>query len=217
MTRFWREGHWRTGPYGDDHWVEGHWVDRTDWDRASYSPGPQHVSVYRPRLTYESFTRPTNCPVCGAEVFFVVCPNGGRVFFNELGWPWPKHECTDSSRRPTTPSTSRQAPTTGRYRWQLQGWTPVRIEKVFQEDFWYVLRCRQLPDEQLLRALVPNNPGDLRRVPAMLNKWSADGFATLSYVDDYGQPRELIVCKYSEYCLSEPRTVQFPPVRTPQH
>ena len=37
------------------------------------------------------------CPVCGESVFFYQSPNGGRVFFDALGWPWPKHPCTDNS------------------------------------------------------------------------------------------------------------------------
>ncbi|MBY6083614.1 hypothetical protein [Ruegeria arenilitoris] len=38
------------------------------------------------------------CPVCGETVFFYQSPNGGRVFFDDLGWPWPKHPCTDNKR-----------------------------------------------------------------------------------------------------------------------
>ncbi len=36
------------------------------------------------------------CPVCGQLVYFVQLENGGRVFFDELGPPWPKHPCTDN-------------------------------------------------------------------------------------------------------------------------
>lgn len=36
------------------------------------------------------------CPVCGQAVYFVRTENGGRVFFDELGPPWPKHPCTDN-------------------------------------------------------------------------------------------------------------------------
>jgi hypothetical protein len=36
------------------------------------------------------------CPVCGASVFFFQSSSGGRVFFDNLGWPWPKHPCTDN-------------------------------------------------------------------------------------------------------------------------
>lgn len=33
------------------------------------------------------------CPVCNAEVFFYKSPTGGRVYFDALGVPWPKHPC----------------------------------------------------------------------------------------------------------------------------
>jgi hypothetical protein len=36
------------------------------------------------------------CPVCGDRVFFYQNGNGSRVFFDNLGWPWPKHHCTDT-------------------------------------------------------------------------------------------------------------------------
>lgn len=42
----------------------------------------------------DDFCRPTACSVCGASVFFVR-HNGGSVWFDELGWPWPKHGCFD--------------------------------------------------------------------------------------------------------------------------
>lgn len=40
-----------------------------------------------------------HCPVCGTEVFFYESPDGGRVFFDELGPPWPKHPCTSNDQR----------------------------------------------------------------------------------------------------------------------
>lgn len=54
-------------------------------------------------LGAESFTTPNaRCPVCGESVFFYQSSAGGRVFFDELGPPWPKHPCTDkpAARRP---------------------------------------------------------------------------------------------------------------------
>jgi hypothetical protein len=41
----------------------------------------------------EPLTHPTVCPVCGAEIFFHTNGNGDVVFFDDLGWPWPKHAC----------------------------------------------------------------------------------------------------------------------------
>lgn len=36
--------------------------------------------------------RPSRCPYCARDVFFVR-HNGGSVWFDELGWPWPVHAC----------------------------------------------------------------------------------------------------------------------------
>ena len=46
------------------------------------------------RYRDDDYCRPTSCSVCGASVFFVR-HNGGSVWFDELGWPWPKHACFD--------------------------------------------------------------------------------------------------------------------------
>ncbi len=54
----------------------------------------------RPRSrgwTHDSYLVPNaSCPVCGEAVFFYQSPHGGRVFFDDVGWPWPKHGCTDT-------------------------------------------------------------------------------------------------------------------------
>ncbi len=50
-----------------------------------------------PFITYPSYVNPNaRCPVCGCAVYFYQSPYGGRVFFDELGPPWPKHPCTDN-------------------------------------------------------------------------------------------------------------------------
>ena len=43
----------------------------------------------------ESFTREIRCPKCCARVYFVR-HNGGSVWLDELGQPWPKHPCFDN-------------------------------------------------------------------------------------------------------------------------
>lgn len=58
--------------------------------------GDNLVAKYR---SIESYTTPNaKCPVCGASVYFYCSPNNGRVFFDELGPPWPKHSCTSKPR-----------------------------------------------------------------------------------------------------------------------
>ncbi|MGR9134766.1 hypothetical protein [Rhizobium leguminosarum] len=39
------------------------------------------------------------CPFCGVAVFFYANAAGSRVYFDDLGPPWPKHPCTDNPRR----------------------------------------------------------------------------------------------------------------------
>lgn len=47
--------------------------------------------------TYDSFVNPNaTCPLCGASVYYYQSPYGGRVYFDDLGSPWPKHPCTDN-------------------------------------------------------------------------------------------------------------------------
>lgn len=38
------------------------------------------------------------CPVCLEKVYYYQNQYGSRVFFDELGWPWPKHPCTDNGK-----------------------------------------------------------------------------------------------------------------------
>lgn len=46
--------------------------------------------------TIPSFTVPNaRCPECGALVFFYQNASGSKVFFDDIGPPWPKHPCTD--------------------------------------------------------------------------------------------------------------------------
>lgn len=40
-------------------------------------------------------TFPLDCYGCGARVFYFSCDHQSRVFFDELGHPWPKHNCQD--------------------------------------------------------------------------------------------------------------------------
>ncbi len=55
--------------------------------------GASGNSVYQTEQSIpQNECRGTNCPICGAPVFFVRY-NGGSAWFDELGWPWPKHAC----------------------------------------------------------------------------------------------------------------------------
>ncbi len=54
------------------------------------------MSVPQHGLSCRTHTFPTKCKYCGDDVFFFSCTCGSRVFFDELGWPWPEHDCAFS-------------------------------------------------------------------------------------------------------------------------
>lgn len=85
----------------------------------------------RSSLTYESYVNPNaRCPVCHERVFFYQSEDGGRVFFDDLGPPWPKHPCTDNSIRyeATRPSSIEK------FKWQKDGWEPFICTTVEQNE-----------------------------------------------------------------------------------
>lgn len=66
-----------------------------------FGKGPSSISQPRSTETYtydhaNDFCRSTTCPRCHRRTFFVR-HNGGSVWLDELGWPWPKHPCFDDS------------------------------------------------------------------------------------------------------------------------
>ena len=98
------------------------------------SPVPDYRVAVSHFSSASSFTNPNaRCPVCGASVFFYKSPYGGRVFFDELGPPWPKHPCTDNQTNYSTVFSTSSAIPTKTYQWQTDGWKPliqVKLEKV---------------------------------------------------------------------------------------
>ena len=54
------------------------------------------MSVSRHGVDCGACTFPTKCSNCGDDIFFFSCMCGSRVFFDELGWPWPEHDCSFS-------------------------------------------------------------------------------------------------------------------------
>lgn len=86
-------GYFRTSKNGVVHWVSGseQYVD---------TPTPYELMIERyPEIhstggaTFRYFKPNATCPVCGKPVFFYQNEHGSRVYFDELGPPWPKHPC----------------------------------------------------------------------------------------------------------------------------
>jgi hypothetical protein len=85
-----------------------------------------------------SYVNPNaHCPVCGEAVFFYPSPHNGRVFFDDLGPPWPKHPCTDNGREPrraTRTSISPDRPRKPEPQWRQEGWEPLLSAKVYKRN-----------------------------------------------------------------------------------
>lgn len=88
------------------------------------------------RLNAANYVDPyARCPVCACSVFYFQSPEGGRVLFDELGPPWPKHPCTDirtpARGRTAVPQNPEPASGSSLYQWQKEGWSPFIVELVF--------------------------------------------------------------------------------------
>lgn len=83
--------------------------------------------------TVESYVNPNaHCPVCQAPVFFYRSPYNGRVFFDRLGWPWPKHGCTDNRLEPRRITRDSTSSIPGiEPEWRIQGWQPLVSARVY--------------------------------------------------------------------------------------
>lgn len=144
-------------------WKGGSRDFESEYDRRLFSRHLRDRTEARQRETWSLFsggyTDPNaTCPVCGAPVFFYQSPYGGRVFFDELGPPWPKHPCTDNAE--AYPSVSFAAPTHSRVGnqpkrpWQAEGWrslTEVYVDHVADD----VYKIRSDPYELVFRYREP--------------------------------------------------------------
>ena len=73
-------------------------------------------------------TWPTRCPECSEDVFFFMCNCGCKVFFDDLGPPWPDHDCDTSWTRRLKRTTDE----TGRITVELsEGITVIRTPESF--------------------------------------------------------------------------------------
>lgn len=93
------------------------------WGGVNYDP-------WKPKLNVDwskpiSHTVPNaSCPVCSARVFFYRSQDGGAVFFDDLGPPWPKHPCTSTSTHRQAEKISQERNKKKKKRKKLKLWWP---------------------------------------------------------------------------------------------
>lgn len=135
------------------------------------------------------------CPVCGQPVYFVQPENGGRIFFDELGPPWPKHPCTDNGHSPVFAPAGYVSHHVGSG--VLSEWHLVSSPKVGNEAGVLTLEghCPGLNEYLMFRAPAGPTPAPL---PPVLAKRDGNTGAYL--------------CSY----LAETEAGRFEPVQEPQ-
>ncbi len=99
MSTFVRGSHYRTSKKGKVYPVRAASVTRDRWHRITLADRARLLRFLdKLNVTGSAtarFIAPTRCPICGAPVYFYQNEHGARVYFEELGPPWPKHPCTD--------------------------------------------------------------------------------------------------------------------------
>jgi hypothetical protein len=92
MTK--RKAHNRTNRYGTTFEVREHSFN-TQSTAGNFKLTWRHGDAYiNGKVTYQ-----TTCPQCKQGVFFYKNDHGSRVFFDQLGAPWPKHGCVHGVRK----------------------------------------------------------------------------------------------------------------------
>lgn len=155
----------------------------------------------RRQLVLQNFTRPTRCDICGGECFYYENEYGSKVFFEELGPPWPKHDCVErQQKRPKPP-----------WQWELAGYEPCVIFRVIPviSRSCLVVYVRQLTDGKKLPLCIGpkdiksfinrlNQPFLLKAVPP--TKWELNTYAKF---DDRFEPRPYI-CSEANFAWPVP-------------
>lgn len=142
-------------------------------------------AISREVPTLRSITTPNaRCPRCDASVFFYVAPEGGRVYFDALGPPWPKHPCMDTQRnqrrRGANPDNSQPSAST----YIPLRHTPAAHQRRQSQTAkgWANWEARRMHDGQKLVLLTPGIPTLPANHVLFLSEWTAQGHATVSYL-----------------------------------
>lgn len=143
------------------------------------------------------------CPVCGAFVYFYQSANGGRVFFDELGPPWPKHPCTDS--RAPSYSPSRGISYARRTKWQIDGWVPVIGPTITKKiDGWSHVKTVREDSLETVSGLLLYPKTLPVNTPFLAKQKDRFGIGSLSWIEDDGVPNtslfvdELLSCSTAD-------------------
>jgi len=178
------------------------WCVKDGSRTSSYSSRPLPVRID----VFTSYVNPhARCPVCGEPVYFYQSPYGGRVYFDDLGPPWPKHPCTISEYSPVVrikfgETTNEKTP-----QWQVQGWIPLQVLKVHEEGEWLVVSGKIIETSEPVRFVVHGKPAISESMPAAFSGWNSAGVTVLSYLRDHGRGTGSVIgYRYADFVFEMP-------------
>lgn len=96
------------------------------------------------------------CPVCGALVYFYANEHGSKVWFDEVGPPWPKHPCLIAPATGTATPGPRHPAAPGPGVAPSQGAGHARHLPV---EPWTVVRRSDVSGQIMLEMHPPHRPG----------------------------------------------------------
>jgi len=157
----------------------------------------------QPQITLDQITIPNaKCPVCQDSVFFYWNHHGSRVFFDDLGPPWPKHPCTI---RPNAPKIVRPrigSIASGNLKWRNGGWIPAVYDKSQRQDDWNVLYLRLLDTDEFMRVLTDSLHTPSKGGLIYLQPWDDEFRTELEFLDLYCSPARILGWKYDKWFKS---------------
>ena len=173
---------------------------------------PSHVPRIRP--VFESYVNPNaKCPVCGAAVFYYQAPAGGRVFFDELGPPWPKHPCTDNSSVPASLYSYGVDPPARTPSWLRRGWRPLFILRVLdRHKYVYEIKCKYQESTITVyfakrRSRHPSFVDSITRDTIAVLRWSEIGRHEVSLISRSGDPIPVSAYSHLSEAIQQSRLV----------
>lgn len=152
---------------------------------------------------FASHTEPNaSCPVCHADVYFYQSPNGGRVFFDELGPPWPKHPCTDHAAARSSSAAVRifthySVADRKPFSWESSGWRAIQIGSSVRERGKHAVNCIDLATLERFTAYATAPVTVTGAVVAAIRAWDQLGRSEISFIelDDESAPRSVVVTR----------------------
>lgn len=139
---------------------------------------------------FSNFATPNaSCPVCEKPVYFIDTYLGGRVFFDDLGPPWPRHLCVHPDIYGRSLALRYGA-------WAREGWKICTDIYVKRLDFW-LKRCEMKVGAITLQMNFPNfsNQGEILGARAQYkenpkkNFWNVSILSYCRWKEDDGSER----------------------------